>query len=74
MFNDAVSFKMAGVPTAFFFSGSLDNAYGTYVENSNGENIMHTDKDTLSFYCDGGKNENKFKKDAHFLVKTIEKC
>lgn len=74
MLNDAFSFKQAGVPTAFFFSGSLDNGFGTYAENSDGENIMHTDKDMLEHYIGDVKNENKFKKDADILVKTIEKC
>lgn len=70
MLSDNQSFKSFGIPTVDFFSGSLDNDFGTYVENSDGSYVMHTERDNMSFFTN---NENKVRVQADFLVKTVVK-
>lgn len=68
MRSDNRSFNSRGIPTANFFSGSLDNDFGVYTENPDGSGVMHTKSDTLSYFTN---NENKVRIQAEFLVKTV---
>ncbi len=68
MRSDNQSFKNKGIPTVDFFSGSLDNSFGVYVENPDGSSVMHTSADNLTYFSN---NENKVRNQAEFLVKTV---
>ncbi len=45
--SDHTSFALAGIPTAFYFSGSFDTLSGVYVESTTASNcVMNTNADT----------------------------
>lgn len=66
--NDGYNFRYNGIPSMFFFSGSLDNEYETYTELGDfKKDIMHTSSDTLEVLM---KRIPNFEKQIESVVKT----